>query len=426
MAIFETDHIKGITSVSEPFPHGQRLSYAVVEYDRAIRSEDLRPEDFRVSGRTIIRAYANTLPKKAEGGQDGPYVILELSLTDKDAPMLVSVRYGNEKRPGGPGGPGGPVRGGPPMRMPKNVIAENRLSVYQLKKLRAADGTEIPAYPGELASRQGINLVADSFVPVEELDLPCSLYSPERQNSVEKLPLVVFVADASVRGADYRLALYQGNGAVSFALPQVQARHPSYVLAIQVPDGITTREGDGPRLPERTMMTVEGLLERLPDIDRDRLYITGQSLGCINAFALAASHPHYFAAYLCVAGQWEDTASLKHMVNDPLWMLNSDGDFRAFPGMNAIAEELKTAGAEISRGEYDARWPREKLENAARETAESGKTVLYSTFIDQSVVPEGVDKNPGSNHMNTWPVVYGIDAVKDWLFSQRKDGSKHG
>lgn len=432
MAIFETNFIKNITSVSEPFPHGQRISYAVIEYNREILNESLTPDCFQIGNRTITRIYANTEPEKAAEGKNGKYVIAELSLYDADAPLFITVRdggigvtSGQDNKPftghgpgPGPRGPGGPGRGGP-LKLPKVVVAENRLTVRQCGELTAADGTKIPAFNGELASKDGVNKVIDDFRIFRDAEIPYSLYIPKNYDPAQKYPMVVFVADASVKGDDPRLALVQGNGAVSFALPEQQEKHPSFVLAPQIPSFMEPRSNNSGGLPEILMSLVEKVCSEYA-VDRSRIYTTGQSLGCINAFACAAAFPHSFAAYLCVGGQWEDTASLRHMKDDNVWMLNSDGDARAYPGMNAIAEELRDAGADIERGEYDAKWPKEQLEAAAEATAASGRHVLYSTFIDQSVVPEGVTKSPVSNHMNTWPVAYSLNAVHDWLFRQKK------
>ena len=88
MAVYQSGHIVSITSVSESFPHGQYLSYAVIEYDRNIACKTLVPELFYVAHRTITAVYTNTEPKKTDHSIDGPFVILELSLQDADAPML--------------------------------------------------------------------------------------------------------------------------------------------------------------------------------------------------------------------------------------------------------------------------------------------------------------------------------------------------
>lgn len=428
MAVFETNHILNITSVSEPFPHGQRISYAVVEYDRYISDSALSPEQFQVENRTITRVYASQEPKKAMAGQDGLYVILELSLYDADAPLFVTIgetgrgiTSGQDTRPW-TGGKTLGKRKGPP-KMPKVVCAENRLAVRQRGDVLAADGTVIPAYQEAVASRRGVNAVMDEFRQFYDAAMPYNLYIPKGYDSAKQYPLVVFVADASVRGSDILLPLVQGNGAMSFAAPDAQAKNPCFVLAPLVSTDTTVTSdggvGGAGELPDKLMNVIETVMRKY-SVDSRRIYTTGQSLGCINAFACAVRFPHFFAAYLCVGGQWSDTASLRFLKDGSLWMLNSDGDARAYPGMNEIYAELVDAGASITRNVLDARLPREQLE-AELAKAAAGSRLLYTTFGDESVVPEGVSKSPVSNHMNTWPVAYSIGAVHDWLFRQTLD-----
>lgn len=429
MAVFETNHILNITSVSEPFPHGQRISYAVVEYDRDIRNSALLPEQFQVENRTLTRIYANSEGKKDAIGRDGKYVIIELSLYDQDAPLFITlsetgrgITSGQDTKPWIGKKNFGAHKGGPP-RMAKVVVAENRLAVTQCGDVTAADGTVIAAVNDKLASRNGVNMVIDDFTQFYDAQMPYNLYIPKDYDPNKKYPMVVFVADASVRGKDILLPLVQGNGAVSFATPEAQAKHPCFVLTPLVPTGTTVTSDSGTGgagdLPEKLMDVIKMVMKKYA-IDDEHIYTTGQSLGCINAYACAVRYPHFFAAYLCVGGQWSDTVSLRHMKDDNMWMLNSDGDARAYPGMNEIYNELIDAGASITRSILDAKLPKKQIEAEALKTAESGNHILYTTFCNESVVPDGVSKSPVSNHMNTWPVAYSIGAVHDWLFQQKR------
>ena len=114
--MFETDHstnIRRCTVLTEIFPDGQRATALLLEYDRAVRNDGLRPELFSVedhfetavyptpavqtnggvviSPRHILRAYANSAPSLSDTGTDGPYVILELDPEDPAAPSLYLI-----------------------------------------------------------------------------------------------------------------------------------------------------------------------------------------------------------------------------------------------------------------------------------------------------------------------------------------------
>lgn len=51
--------------------------------------------------------------------------------------------------------------------------------------------------------------------------------------------------------------------------------------------------------------------------------------------------------------------------------------------------------------------PVAELDEQVRELAAQGKKINYTVFA-------------GGNHMYTWSFAYGIDAIRDWLFAQKK------
>ena len=63
-----------------------------------------------------------------------------------------------------------------------------------------------------------------------------NLLVPEGVEGGEKLPLVLFMADASTVGKDVTAPLTQGYGALEFASDRDQREHPSFVLVPQYTD----------------------------------------------------------------------------------------------------------------------------------------------------------------------------------------------
>gem|GEM_PF-5193299 len=57
---------------------------------------------------------------------------------------------------------------------------------------------------------------------------------------------------------------------------------------------------------------------------------------------MAMEHPDLFAACLLVSGQL-DPEKCDALAGKKLWIVVSEDDQRAFPGMNALTEYLKTA-----------------------------------------------------------------------------------
>lgn len=407
MAVYQSGHIRKITSVSEPYPHGQRISMAVVEYDCEISDKLLSPEQFAVAGRTITSVYANTLPERTAEGSDGRYVILELSLLDSDAPML---RFEDEK---------GRVRISPPPLECFGVRAENRLEVTQCGCVGAADGSILPPVDEKIASAEAINRVADDFLPFTYEDISYSLYIPKNYDPAQKYPLVLFIPDASVLGSDPMLPLLQGIGATAFASQRDQELHPSFVLTPALPFSYKITSKVGVAGASHLVNKLIGLLDHVRgqySIDPKRIYTTGQSLGCITSCVLNVCHPEYFAASLLVVGQW-DASEMAALSHKNLWLITSDGDARAYPSMNAMVEAWEKTDAKVTTFRWNAREGSEALSKLAQQAAQQDLNIRYTVFTDCSVVPEGVENTPITNHVNSWPVAYAIDAVRDWLFT---------
>jgi len=76
-----------------------------------------------------------------------------------------------------------------------------------------------------------------------------------------------------------------------------------------------------------------------------------------------------FAASFLVAGQW-DAAKVAPMANDKLWIIVSEGDLKAFPGMNAITAALEKEGAKVSRAIWNGQATAEEFAASAAEATE--------------------------------------------------------
>lgn len=216
-----------------------------------------------------------------------------------------------------------------------------------------------------------------------------------------------------------RRTLQQGFGAVALASPEDQAKHPSFVLAPQFSVPLANDAS-------QTSVYVD-ILPRLIDriaqnyaVDRNRLYATGQSGGCMTSLALGIAQPDLFAATLCVAGQW-DAAAVAPLADDRLWVIVSEDDTKAFPGMTAIMEVLGANGAHITRGSLDAKASADDQAAAVAAIRANGvgRNVFFTTFAAGSVLDaDGAAK--GAGHMNTWYYAYDIPALRDWLFEQSR------
>lgn len=406
---------KNMTVITEPFPDGQRITGVAIKYEQKIKNDALDVSDFAVDGRTICRVYANDEAAFTKEGKDGNFVIIRLSSQDKECQTV--KRPERPKRPKGQGGPGGP--GG--LINLSSSRKKIELTVSQNKEITAVSGEKIAGFLEQKTTGES-NIIVDEFRQFELNGMEYSLFIPKNYDATQKYPLVMFIPDATGKGDDPRISLEQGNGAVNFAKERDQEIHPAFVLSPQY-------SGEGP-LTKDDFTTNSEAIETIHDIlvhvmesysiDKNRVYTTGQSMGCMASCELNVRYPDLFAASLLVAGQW-NPETMAGLYKKNFWILVSEHDAKAFPGMTAVLDAMKEQGGVVEQYYWNAKSEPSVLNVAAWDAAKSSVNLRFTVFEGDSVVPEGEETGPGSNHVNTWPVVYGIDAIRDWLFTQTKE-----
>ncbi len=249
------------------------------------------------------------------------------------------------------------------------------------------------------------------------IDLPYNLFVPKDYDPSIKYPLVLFMHDASVTGREVTATLTQGLGAVVWASDYEQQKHPCFVLAPQYATTIANDKSEASPALDATVNLINGLQSQY-SIDANRIYTTGQSGGCMASIALNIKYPELFAAsYLC-SGQWEPTVTAP-LAKMNIWICVAEGDMRAYPGMNAITEYLQSKGATIAKDYISAQSTDAQLDFKVKEMLAKHANINYLVLSD--VVPKALSDMRGApDHMCSWLTTYSIEAIRDWLFSQRK------
>lgn len=392
--VFSSDHIKAVTSVTEVFGRSQRLTAVSLEYDAPVRDAALEPAQFSVTGRNILRAYANDRAEKAGQGRDGGFVVLELDPEDPAAAIFA-----------------------PGLDEPAQAV---------VAQVQPVTGDSLAPTRTALLNTRQVNLIVDDFRQFRFTDLETglipnyNLFIPKDYDPKRAYPLVLFMHDAGVTGTNPLRTLEQGLGAVAFASPSDQARHPSFVLAPQYPVPLAN---DAAQISVYADITVRliAALQRDYALDADRLYATGQSGGCMTAIALNLRYPDLFAASLLVAGQW-DPAAVAPLARARIFAIVSQDDAMAYPGMSAIMDVLERNGARITRAAWNGRASAAEFGQAYQAIRAAGpdSNIFFLAFDKGSVIPAGEGNAGAAGHVNTWRIAYDIPAVRDWLFEQSK------
>lgn len=270
-------------------------------------------------------------------------------------------------------------------------------------------GAEEAAYP------EAVALFTQHEYTDEEsgLTVPYNLCLPEGYNESETYPLMIFVADSSVNSDEVTDPLAQ-DGAAIWATAEEQAKHPCIVLVPQYTTSLVNEIGmlttdthewnDGLTL----MKSLFDYILETYSVDESRIYGTGQSQGGMMTIAISDKYPDFYTAQYLVACQW-DAEEMAAMADDKLWITVCEGDFKAYPGMNASVEVWEDMGISVVKNDtmWDSAASAQELDALVEDMIARDGNIHYTVFAEGS-------------HMGTWKFAYDIEAIRDWLFAQTK------
>jgi predicted peptidase len=387
------------TAITQVFGDGQKLTAVVLEFAQDVDNSALSAQSFSVAGRTITRVYAHNVAAIATEGCNGRFVVLELSAQDAEAALYLSSG--------------------------RDVIRKAAVaSVTQLGPLALADGGTLVPSGLAIATSQVVNAVVDDFQQSVFQDpktgdlLRYNLFVPKGYDPRKRYPLVLFMHDAGATSTVTQTTLLQGLGAVVWASPGDQAKHPAFVLAPQYDTQVVNDQSEATSQLDTTVDLLQHVASQY-SVDPGRLYATGQSGGAMMSIAMNIKFPDLFAASFIVAGQW-DPAKVQPLAKDKLWIVVSQGDLKAYPGENAITQELEKHGARVSRAVWNGLSTPAQWDANVQAMEAEASPINYVALLKGTVVPAGQTDDGGSNHVNTWRIAYTIDGIRDWVFKQRR------
>lgn len=401
--------IKSATMVTEPTGEGQKISQVVLEYDELLHFEYVpNVSAFAINGRNITSISLGNCIEPTKTCRSHQ-LILQL---DKNDPNSLMTFRTTPKAPSQERKPAYAVKQVEPIKVFDDAQAVNFREIL----------------PNTFHTEKVKNRLIDEFVQREFKDengtlIKYNLFVPKDFDPQKRYPLVLFLHDAGSTNTNARNTLFQGNGATVWAEPDFQKDNPAFVLAPQFDHAIVNDKSDEPADLVPTVNLLKSLAKEFP-IDENRLYATGQSGGAMMTIAMNIKYPNLFAASYLVAGQWaaEKTAP---MARTKQFIFVSEDDPKAFPTQNAISEVLALNGgivqkAVLSNGSAEPAQIEQEVKNLLERTGNIYyMTVKSKTLPDQ--VREPNTPTPAQAHTGTWKIAYNIEAVRQWLFAQRRE-----
>ncbi|OOF56346.1 prolyl oligopeptidase family serine peptidase [Rodentibacter myodis] len=395
------------TAITKVFGDGVQMVAVAIEFAQELTMADIQAADFKVEGRTIQKIFVSQ-EAGLTASEKGQFVIVALLPNEVGSSLQETVQLANATAQS-------PT---PNSGKPRWVAGDTMSKIIRYKTAQA----KVLAEGKTLETSAVKNLIVDDFQQAEFHDpqtartLPYNLFKPQDQST--PLPLVLFMHDAGATSDQTEVTLFQGLGAVVWAAPAEQAKRPCYVLAPQYNEIIADDDWRTSDMLDTTIHLVQKLIQE-EKIDPTRIYVTGQSGGCMLATAMNVKYPDFFAASYLVAGKWSADL-VAPLAKNKIWFMASVDDLGAFPSFNAITERLAQEGAKISRAEWNGTWNADQYRFAYDDLIAENSPINYTIFAKDTVFRETDSRQGASGHRNTWRVAYSIEPIREWLFAQTK------
>ena len=233
-----------------------------------------------------------------------------------------------------------------------------------------------------------------------------NLYLPENYSAEKKYPAVFFIADGSAAGKAPEFSLTQGYGALVWPDDCIVIVPAYPVMILDDHNGFVMTE-----YIELTGRFVNWAAKNY-SIDENRIYATGQSMGCMTFLVLASKYPEIFTACLFVSGQW-DINTLKGLEGRKFIYVASAGDDKASKGQQEVIDMFRQDGVPFMLAqEIDAR-------NQDYVLPRTQGTCYFLTFKAGSTLPDETE-GKYSEHMTSFDYAYRMQALREWLLMQTK------
>ena len=401
-------------TISRPFPDGQKVTDVILKYNVSVKGESLSPDCFEIKGRSILEVFCTDSFEANKKKEVSAFVRLILDPKDEKA-------YTAPENPE------------PSEEERKAYKGKDRLwyvgrsrncvcyPVTQLKDLLTDDSEIINAGLTVKTSLEE-NRQVDRFRQFHYGKYEYNLFVPDSYDEKRKYPLVLFIGDATSKGDDYHIALELGLGPICWLEDEIQKNDPCFVLAPVFPQAGRNANNSYVQFPMTDVyyqMCRE--VEKNFSIDPERIYTTGQSMGCMNSYELMFRYPHYFAAALCVSGHWDrwKIASCAKR-GQSIWSIACEEDHGANPSFLESMELLDEQSIPYQFCKVDGSLPIEELDRQFEALASENYPFKYTFYEGKSSLRVGQEDECYSTHYSGWWLTYRLHSVLKWLLAQRK------
>ena len=253
------------------------------------------------------------------------------------------------------------------------------------------------------------------------LSITYNLYLPEGYDASGSYPMVVFIGDSSCAGSDATVSLTQGRGGLVWATEEWQSVYPTIVAVPTYPETILDDHGSytTTEYVELTKRYIDYMSNEYA-VDTNRIYGTGQSMGCMTTLILTSEYPGLYAACMFVDGQW-DISTLSGLENQTFVYFAAEDDERAWNGAQEVMSMFDADSASYKYAQWDGNWSVDELSAAAEKLFTADEDQYFISWKTGTIEANGGGMGGSSSyHMASFDYAYNCVAVMEWLFQQSK------
>jgi len=251
----------------------------------------------------------------------------------------------------------------------------------------------------------------DRTVLLDDSEHAYQVYVPRNYSSRQDWPVIVFLHGAGERGLDGMSSTHVGLGRAIRFSPE---KWPAIVVFPQLPPEENWHPGTEPLAMDALDQTLDEFAT-----DKDRVYLTGLSMGGYGSLFLATRHPNRFAALAPVCpsiGGYYDyplllaadstTFSESAVAIDTTNSTDSTTTIDWALASSVIAEAISGLPVWLHHGDKDLVFPVHISRDLNEALQAQGAEVYYSEY-------------PETGH-NSWDNAYTSDDFITWLFNKRR------
>jgi len=247
--------------------------------------------------------------------------------------------------------------------------------------------------------------------------LQYNIFIPENYTENKKYPLIIFLGDEDTIGKETDISLHKSVGGPIWATNIIQKKHNCFVLVPQYNEKITYEISGYPK--EKTINITMNLISSIINkynIDKNRIYITGQSMGASTILYLLAKYQDFSTASLIIESS-SIFEELLHLIKTPFTYFTTSGSEKALNIENIIIKYYNDSNTTYGLlNEVNIHEKIEVLNNNINKIYNLGYKYNFINY----------NNSKGNNNSNLFKNGYRIEAVLDWLLSQNKKKCKDG